>query len=1273
MESSTKDWFPSKSRAAVRDASGRLRLKPQAPPTKTARKSTRVSVLRARSSMPMCQYVNEHDNQCDIVYISKPITECRFDAQRSLSSSRKTARKSTRGHLCNEEYWELKTVRTLAKSPAMEARKGNCPSLIPIPPAPVTPKQALILPVSVPICVSVGAGAGAGIHGDPKVQLKVSQEDFSYSESKGELVVEPSQTCRSRETEVLFRTENSPQGDPERPRDQTNTSDSKSRSLEVKNTPVLTLQMNNCITTRADYRALCDSLPAEHGACESPELSKPLGECRNTQRNPSELEQLVKESDATEDISSTVGSPNNLQPVPVDQNQNPSVTSLEKVSTSSFCSIEVKITPAHEHCSTRHFGNSEILNINKTTMSNSLSCPLSEDQRTGDAVESLGDVNEIQVEKLLTEIKGPSISEQTLGVPPEAVACSVTPCVVSCPPIMSRCKDGSSHLASGGSVLELMEGPHQGTDNMRCNIAMNGSALEKMKLEDLDENVIDQKREGGNSTEGTPEDEKQRSHHEKTLGLTTSEKKKHRRKLELASSDRCLRSQQPRPQAVTCPDDTKEQPPVCVDGLLVPCLSIKLLRSQGERGYKREVCINRVTSVQFPTECFNKILLESIVDPESRVCESLTSTSEQDIAKARKATVKPLSKNPLLKDFENLQDDESVDDNLSNERASYGQGRILEVSVDSRSSAERKVSFSAHHVRNDQDSESSDGSVDDMSPAIQQQTSSGKTDTCKENSKWARGSMMKRLTNVGSLHQAAKGMTPKVPPGDKVLAGSRTLRCSNMSNTEPEAIMLQEDSKCLSMNQPTEFHQENEESELLGLSDADAPEPSRPKFLDWCSEDENQELITTLNATYENIHKGWIQMEKEVPVMQKAKCKSDRLKEIWKSKKRARKARGLYDHKISPVQKLFMTNFNLASICKWFMETTETRSLIIVKNVSARNPVETMKAKTFLQKNSMIGLFPSPQAERLKKHLKKFAVASPARNNWKTRALLDNVQRRAATGADGAGQQQWSFSLDTREGLTPRDLFLAKVESDPVEEGGFPGNNTAAQPSKHLGLKKPVSAWILRKYSNMRGKLHKLQQGQEHAGRKVLAKHKSVCMNPMVSPKLTSQAQLDCPGAPLPIASRKPEESKGKRKAPKDNRIKELRVGRVKSSKSEAGPPVLLPKSMPKQLPANRKSRVEVNAVKAAAPKKAAASGKTNVLSPKSTEKRLSGANLKNVPRGKGSSQGRDAAKGRMTKRNSSKECRMKPNKKTAGPSVKAKRGIKTDAKKGNKMATPGK
>ncbi|XP_041065120.1 uncharacterized protein LOC121289595 isoform X2 [Carcharodon carcharias] len=1275
-DTSAKDCWPvSKPRAAARDTNGRLRLKPQVPPTKTARKSTRVSVVRARSSLPtMCQYVNEHDNQCDIVYISKPITECRFDAQRSLPSSRKTARKSTRGHLCNEEYWELKTVRTLAKSSTIDARKGNCPSLIPTPPAPVTLKQALTLPVSVPV-IGVPMGSGTGIHGDSKMQLKVLQEesqDFRCSESKGELVVEPSQTCRSQETEAPSQSANSPRGEPGRPRDQAITPSSKSHSVEIKNMLVSNAQADDPTTTCAHCRTPGDSSLAEHGACENIEPLRLLKECRKTRESPSELEQLVKERGDMEDTSSTEGSLNNSEPDPTNQSQNPSLSSLDKESTSPVSNIGANIIPSQEY-SNQHSGNSEISNTDKAMMHNTPSSPKAEDWQVGHSIESVEKVNEVQVEKSLTEKEGPNRSGQTLAIPAEAVACSVTHEEGSCPQIASRCQDESSCNDPGESTLELMKVPLQGTANMRCNMAVNDPGLEKSRLEDLDENMIDHKRERRNSIGRTPESEKHTSHHkEKVLSPATSEKKKYRRKLELASSDRCLRSQQAKPQTVVCPSDIKEQPPVCTDGLQVPCLNIKLLRSQGERGYKREVWINRVAFVQFPTDCFNKILLQSIIDPESIVYESLTTTSDQEFCKTRKTTTKQVSKDLLGKELESFEDEELMDDSFICERAHNGQSRILEVCVDTKSSVERKVSFSVQNVGTDRDSESSSDSMDDTCPTNQQQSSSWKADTCKENSKWARGSLMKRSTNFGPLHQAAKVTAPKAPPGDKkVVGGSRTLRSPNVPIIEPEMIVLQEDSKCLNINQPTEVLQENENSELLDLSDIDTPEVSRPKFLDWCSEDENQELITTLNATYENIHKAWIQMEKEVPVMQKAKCKSDRLKEIWKSKKRARKARGLYDHKISPVQKLFVTNFNLASICKWFMETTETRSLIIVKNVSARNPVESMKTKTFLQKNSMAGLFPSPQAERLKKHLKKFAVASPARNNWKTRTLLDNVQRNAVTGADGIGQQHWGFSLDTGGGLTPRDLFLAKVESGSVEDSEFPGNRTTSQPSKHLGLKKPVSAWILRKYSNMRGKLHKLQQGKEQAGRKLLAKHKSVCMNPLVSPKLTSQTQLDSRGTPLPTASRKPEESKGKRKASKDASIKELRVGRVKGSKCEAGPPALSPKPMPKQLPANRKSRAEGSSVKAPVPKKVVASGKANALSPKGTEKRASGTGLKTGPRGKSTPQSRDGAKSKKTKGSNGKERQLKPAKKTAGSSAKTKRGVKTDAKKRNKAATP--
>uniref|UniRef100_UPI00398F6F6F uncharacterized protein isoform X2 n=1 Tax=Pristiophorus japonicus TaxID=55135 RepID=UPI00398F6F6F len=1263
-------WFVSKRRAAVRDTNGRLRLKAQAPPTKTARKSTRVSVLRARSAMStVCQYVNEHDNQCDIVYISKPITECRFDAQRSLSATRRTARKSTRGHLCNEEYWELQTVRTLARSSGMEARKGNCPSLVPR--SPVTPKQALTLPVSVP------AGTSAGTPGGPKVPLKVSlkrdplqeleeSHGLPCSSSQGELVPESSQTRRSQEPDAHLGKASGPQGEPARPGGQ---SSPESHSVEIKSPLLSVVQASDGVATRVDCLAPCASSSA---VCESVEPSGgPLKDCRTPRGSPSKPRPSVTERGDTEGTSTTESSPNRSEPYPTSPSQSSSLSSLDQVGISPVNSVGVNIVPSPEQCSKSDSGSSEVLSSVEMMMSNIPGSPTA----AGQAGNSVQSVNEATVVTSLTENEEANRSEQTLSLPTEATADSVMPKEDPSPQIASRCTDESGGSDPGGPPLEPMEGPCQGTEVIKCNMASGDPCSEERRVEDLDENVTDgEGEEGGSSTGTSPESEKKTSSpKEKVLSPAVSEKKKLRKKLELASSDRCLRSQQSPAPTAASPSDGNEELLPCADGLLVPCLNVKLRRGQGERGYKREVCVNRVTSVQFPMDCFNKTLLQSITDPESRVDESLAAISASDAGKTKKPTAKQVSKDLPAKDSELSDDEELMDDTFIFESTDGGQGRILEVCVDTTSAEERKVSFSVETLEIDRDSASPEGSAVDISPAGRQLSSSRKADAHKENSKWARGGLVKRSASCGSPQQAPKGAFARVPLGDKkAVVESRDLRCPNVSITEPEAIELEEDSEYLNINLSTQALQEDEDSEPINLNDSNAPEASRPKFLDWCSEDENQELITTLNAKYENIHKAWIQIEKEAPVIQKAKCKSDRLKEIWKSKKRARKARGLYDHKISPVQKLFVANFNFANICKWFMETTETQSLIIVKNVSARNPVETLKAKTFLQKNSLIGLFPSPQAERLKKHLKKFAVASPARNNWKTRALLDHAQRGAAIGGNGAVQQQRGTLQDGGGGLTPRDLFLAKAQGGLVEGSGPPGSWLIPQPPKHLGLKKPLSAWILRKYSHMRGKLHKFQHGKEQAARKHPAKHKSVCMNPLVSPKLTSQTQLDSRAAP-----RRPVDSKAKRKAPKASPAKEPRVDRGKSSKSEAGPPALPSKSAPKQPPvANRKTKAEAGPAKPPAPRKSSV-GKANALSPKAAKKRLPGAAPKTVARGKNQLRIRDGAKGKTVKSKAGskgKERRTKAAKKTSGSSAPpAKRRDKTATKKKSKPPTPAK
>uniref|UniRef100_A0A8C4IXN3 Ligand dependent nuclear receptor corepressor-like n=1 Tax=Dicentrarchus labrax TaxID=13489 RepID=A0A8C4IXN3_DICLA len=65
---------------------------------------------------------------------------------------------------------------------------------------------------------------------------------------------------------------------------------------------------------------------------------------------------------------------------------------------------------------------------------------------------------------------------------------------------------------------------------------------------------------------------------------------------------------------------------------------------------------------------------------------------------------------------------------------------------------------------------------------------------------------------------------------------------------------------------------------------------------------------------------------------------------------------------------------SMQQLCSWFMQTTETQSLAIVKKASSRNPYELMHFPRTTNKKSVCH---SPQAERLRKHIKKFAKTVP--------------------------------------------------------------------------------------------------------------------------------------------------------------------------------------------------------------------------------------------------------------------------------------------------------
>lgn len=252
---------------------------------------------------------------------------------------------------------------------------------------------------------------------------------------------------------------------------------------------------------------------------------------------------------------------------------------------------------------------------------------------------------------------------------------------------------------------------------------------------------------------------------------------------------------------------------------------------------------------------------------------------------------------------------------------------------------------------------------------------------------------------------------------------------------------------------------------IAGLQGTGPAVYSPPKFLEVLRGEEHQQVISNLNTKFDKMHKGWVQMDKEPQPSPKPKNKADRLKEIWKSKRRIRKSRPLEQQKFSPVQMLFMKPFDLPSICRWFLQSTETKSLVIVKKVNTRLPSETQLCfhTSAAGTGSSHGIFPSLQAERLKKHLKKFAIASPVKNNPKNQRLISKALGQDISAFRSKPEPKTATRISTKAqslaGLTP---VQAPESLCPVSGSS----------------KTPASARIIKKYSNIREKLQ-VQQSKK--------------------------------------------------------------------------------------------------------------------------------------------------------------------------------------------------
>ncbi|KAM9770590.1 uncharacterized protein lcorl isoform 1-T1 [Menidia menidia] len=99
---------------------------------------------------------------------------------------------------------------------------------------------------------------------------------------------------------------------------------------------------------------------------------------------------------------------------------------------------------------------------------------------------------------------------------------------------------------------------------------------------------------------------------------------------------------------------------------------------------------------------------------------------------------------------------------------------------------------------------------------------------------------------------------------------------------------------------------------------------------------------------------------------------------------------------------------SMQQIRSWFMETTETQSLAIVKKASSRNPYELLHFPRSANKKSTRH---SPQAERLRKHVKKFATTvpkSPLQHEQAQQQLRrkKDIRRRLFSSSRAAGKRR---------------------------------------------------------------------------------------------------------------------------------------------------------------------------------------------------------------------------------------------------------------------------
>ncbi|XP_039994736.1 mucin-5AC isoform X1 [Xiphias gladius] len=1057
---------------------------------RTARKTIRASSdHRTRDSA--CRGMADPDlGHCDIVFIDKPITECCKEQQRSILP-RRNARKSTRGHMYSDEIWELKTVRTLAG-------RGNCPNPMPELITLVTPKQILSKPEGVPPVDMPFAGA---CRETMNQQMSTEKSDESAIPGTGDVL-----EVADGEVDVIVETS------------QTDQCQSKGQSAPPSPIRSPTENKETDMNTDLEQETSAEqgtTTESEESIVQTPSEAQKDNEPEPQQDIPETTEQILAETlaDPLENITiqeaeSEVSSDklHNSEPVLQQNSAQSPVNQIEdKIEENEREEIQDEQPPVPQPETQLHYDIAEV--TEKSNIIGSAGEPIVKELEieTSEAVDGVMpleteddndndydyDVSSKTLDALLKELppwrrkRGTVISLPKRLRQTEAVIVGY----VNGRPISAS--DRSLRRRSSNSSTSPNKTPVKSSQNVPHKTSVD-SAIDSTVENKYLEKYLPETRIPGNLSETTPVTEHVTEPSPDTASSPTS--KVPSRTKQIQKQKRVQRDQDslpvPSDQPVDSPQSTESK---------------RQLRSTSQKPAGTPVSqptSNAVTSTSSPKSTATHALQSTEQLPSLPLPSPLPVTSPPLISSSPPAASEQSQQNTVPEttmelNMEQSQPAETISEEMQKneveiELPAKQKLRSAKVVVDDSKTEKQQLSSEVSSTLENQslvktemqtlimplrskrvlrkDAEASDITLPQKLSVASLEDSSASGDDCNSyiSDKPTRMPLRSESSKTDIFHQS---FTQSPPMDNKKLAlrsqklaapstSALTVTGRQSDIASPIRIMPDRITKAQGKPPPVSVASVLPHSSAIPVI-SPRPEPPKQttnKFFETLTGEESQHLITNLNIKYDKMQKGWVQLDKEGQPATRYKNKADRQAAIWKSKRRARKPKSSEHQKYSPVQMLFMKGFNLKSICRWFLESTETKSLVIVKKVNTRLPSETQLCfhSSSSASGTSQGVFPSLQAERLKKHLKKFAIASPVKSNPKSQKLIAKALELEANAVKGKERREPPSTTQT----------LTKSHSSAEARVQIGESQKSSGKSKN-----PASARILRKYSNIRGKM----------------------------------------------------------------------------------------------------------------------------------------------------------------------------------------------------------